>query len=252
MKVCQRWRYLILGSASHLGLCLVCSRGTPVVDILAHSPPFPLIIFHDDKNHKFTPEDEGRIRSALECRDRVQRIFLDMPFASLQKVIKAMDGQFPMLEYLYITPPTTHDAHLVLPATFRAPQLIHLSLNYFDSPTQSPLLTTAVSLVELSLRGIHPSTNLYPIHLFQALSHLPQLQNLTITFSSPAPNREIQRHALRMPNISHTTLPNLRSFFFGGVSAYLEALLSHMNAPLLETLSISFFNQLSFSVPHLR
>jgi len=57
---------------------------------------------------------------------------------------------------------------------------------------------------------------------------------------------------LRMPNMTHTTLPNLRSLDFGGVSAYLEALLSHMNAPLLETLNLTFFNQLSFSVPHLR
>jgi len=55
----------------------------------------------------------------------------------------------------------------------------------------------------------------------------------------------------RMPNITHTTLPNLRSFGFRGVNAYLEALLSHMNAPLLKTLNVSFFNQLSFSVPHL-
>jgi len=57
---------------------------------------------------------------------------------------------------------------------------------------------------------------------------------------------------LRMPNMTHTTLPNLYFFSFGGVSAYLEALLSHMNAPVLRALSVSFFNQLSFSIPHLR
>ncbi|KAI0276410.1 hypothetical protein BGY98DRAFT_986246, partial [Russula aff. rugulosa BPL654] len=38
--VCQRWRNLILGSATYLGLCLVCTYGTPVADMLAHSPPF--------------------------------------------------------------------------------------------------------------------------------------------------------------------------------------------------------------------
>jgi hypothetical protein len=47
------------------------------------------------------------------------------------------------------------------------------------------------------------------------------------------------------------SLPNLRFFDFGGVSAYLEALVSHMNAPLLKTLSITFFNQLTFPVSHL-
>ena len=30
VQVCQRWRYLILGSASHLNLSLLCTRGTPV------------------------------------------------------------------------------------------------------------------------------------------------------------------------------------------------------------------------------
>ena len=56
---------------------------------------------------------------------------------------------------------------------------------------------------------------------------------------------------LHTPNPTHITLPNLSFFEFGGVSAYLEALLSHMNAPLLKRLSAIFFNQLSFSVPHL-
>ena len=56
---------------------------------------------------------------------------------------------------------------------------------------------------------------------------------------------------LHTPNITHITLPNLRLFDFGGVSAYLEALLSHINAPLLKRLSAVFFNQLSYSLPHL-
>ena len=43
-RVCRRWRRLIFGSASFLGLCLVCTHGTPVADMLAHSPPFPLVI----------------------------------------------------------------------------------------------------------------------------------------------------------------------------------------------------------------
>jgi hypothetical protein len=54
-----------------------------------------------------------------------------------------------------------------------------------------------------------------------------------------------------MPNITHTTLSNLCLFDFGGGSAYLEALLSHMNTSLLKTFNVTFFNQLSFSAPHL-
>jgi len=250
VKVCRRWRYLILGSATHLGLCLVCSRGTPVAEMLAHSPPLPLIIDHDDEKQDLTAEDEKGIMIALQHRDRVRRIYLN-PIPCLQKLITAMDDQFPMLEYLSLTPLTKHDARLVLPSTFEAPQLSRLMLKHFASPIGSLLLTTAVGLVKLSLRWIHPSTNLYPDHLLEALSLLPQLQDLAISFSSPVPNREIERHVFRMPNMTHTTLPNLRTFDFGGVGTYVEALLSHMNAPLLETLNLSFFNQLSFSVPHL-
>ncbi|KAF8490316.1 hypothetical protein F5888DRAFT_1741582 [Russula emetica] len=70
--VCQRWRNLILGSTSYLGLCLVCTFGTPVADMLAHSPPLPLII---DQGRNVTEDEEG-IVLALEQRDRVRRVRL--------------------------------------------------------------------------------------------------------------------------------------------------------------------------------
>jgi len=142
-----------------------------------------------------------------------------MPVPSLQKVVMAMDDQFPILEFLYIIPSTMPNAHLVLPATFRAPQRSYLVLNHFTSPIGLPLLTTAVSLVGLSLRWIQPSTGLSPDHFFQSLSLLPRLQELQISFSSPVPSRGIQGPMLRMQNITQTTLPNLRSFVFVGVSA---------------------------------
>ena len=31
-------------SSPHLGLCLVCAYGTPVADMLVHSPPLTLVI----------------------------------------------------------------------------------------------------------------------------------------------------------------------------------------------------------------
>ena len=65
--VCQRWRCLILGSASHLGLCLVCAPCTPVSDMLAHSPPLPLIIDHNHPNHELSPEDEEGIILRCVC-----------------------------------------------------------------------------------------------------------------------------------------------------------------------------------------
>jgi hypothetical protein len=51
--------------------------------------------------------------------------------------------------------------------------------------------------------------------------------------------------------MTHVTLPHLRWFDFGGVSPYLEALLSRIRAPVLKKLQIWYFNQLTFSAPRL-
>lgn len=225
-----------------------------MADMLANSPTFPLILDYDQpisKNQDITAEDEERITLALQHRDRVRRINLRLPAPNLQKLIKALDDEFPILEYLYIAPPTRHDTLLMLPATFEAPQLRLLILNHFSSPIRSPLLTTAIGLVTLSLRWTHPSTYLHPDHLLQAISLLSRLETLEIGFSSSIPNREIERQLSHIPIITHVTLSHLQWFSFWGISAYLEALLPHVTAPFLKTLHVQFFNQLRFSVPHL-
>ena len=79
---------------------------------------------------------------------------------------------------------------------------------------------------------------------------MPQLEVLGISFHSPVPNREVMQ-LLDTPTMTNITLPNLRWFGFCGVSAYLEALLPRITTPLLEKLEIGFFNQLTFSLPHL-
>ena len=79
---------------------------------------------------------------------------------------------------------------------------------------------------------------------------MPSAGNPRDRLPLPISSRDIERQLWRMP-IVHVTLPNLRWFGFRGVSAYLEALLPRITAPLLEKLQILFFNQLTFSVPHL-
>jgi hypothetical protein len=252
VRVCRRWRYLILGSPSYLRLCLVCTTGTPVAHMLANSPPLPLIIDHilKDQDHDITAEDEDGILLALQHRHRVQRIRLEMSVPKLQKLVTAMDEEFPMLEFLYITAPTEQDASLVLPQTLQAPHLLHLVLDNVTCPITSPLLTPTTGLVTLSLMEIRSSANLRPHDLLQRLALMPQLETLGIDFHSPISSRDIESQLRCMPMV-HVTLPNLRWFGFRGVSAYLEALLPRITAPLLEKLQILFFNQLTFSVPHL-
>jgi hypothetical protein len=250
--VCRGWRYLVFASSSHLGLSLVCTPGTPIEQMLAHSPPLPLTIDYLYKNHNdLTAEDEEGIMIALRRRDHVRRIRLQMSASSLQKLITATDGEFPILEYLYIGSSIKHDTRLILPQTFQAPHLRHLILGNFAFQIGSPLLTATGGLVTLSLGWIHPSTYFSPNELFQQLSVMPQLETLRVTFHSPLPNRDVERQLLRTPLLTHVTLPNLRWFAFKGANAYLEALLHRMTTPFLEKLEIAFFHQLTYSIPNL-
>src|SRR5712672_3684502 len=198
--ICRRWRYLVLGSASHLGLCLLCTYGTPVADMLAHSPPLPLVLNYIDEDHevtmgdghgpllhehcqcirKLTAKDEEGILLALQHRDRVRCIRFLMPVANLQNVTMAIDDKFPLLEYLYLEPLIKHDATLFgmlrVPKTLHAPHLRHLVLKKFAFSIKSRLLTTAVGLVTLSLQNIHPSAYFPPYDLLQQLSVMSQLE----------------------------------------------------------------------------
>ena len=156
-----------------------------------------------------------------------------------------------MLEYLYIEPPGRHRRGLILPQTFRAPRICHLILLNFAFPIGSPLLMTPMDLVTLSLQNIHPSGYFHPSALIRRLALMPLLETLRITFYSPLPSRDVQRQLLDTPITTYVTLPNLRWFGFGGISAYLEAILPWMTTPLLEKLQIMFSHQLTFSVPRL-
>ena len=250
--VCRRWRNVILGSATYLGLSLLCTYGTPVADMLAGSPPFPLVVGYFRNDRVLTTEDEEGIILALKQCDRVRRVRLDNASTILQKLILAMDEEYLILEYLNITL-LLNDNSMILrfPGTLQAPHLSHLELQGFSFPIGSSLLTTAVGLVTLHLDMVHPSTYIHPNTLLQWISLMPHLETLIICFEFSIPNREVERQLTHTPIIAPITLPNLHDFHFRGVSSYLEALVHRITTPRLEKLKINFFNQLTFSVPRL-
>ena len=258
VQVCRRWRYIVLDSASHLRLSLVCARGTPVADMLAHSPPLPLIIDHLHQNQVITAEDEEGIILALQHRDRVRRVRLVNPIPTLQKLIIALDGEFPILEYLLVEyqqlqrPTNARNTDLTFPETFRAPRLRHLVLMNFAISIGSPLLATMGNLVTLSLCLIPPSAYFHPDDLLQRLSHLPQLEILGVAFGAMDSSGGTEKQTLRLPVMKHVTLPNLRWLAFQGASAYLEAVLPRLTIPLLERFQVYFSSQLTYPIPHLQ
>ena len=234
-QVCRRWRHLILASPFYLGLSLVCRSGMPVADILAHSPPFPLIIDHNRFYPKTSWEDQEGTRLALEHRDHVRRIRLRMRISPLMDLIAAIDGSFPLLEYLYIYPLDWPDMTCPFPFTLRAPQLRHLVLHKSPFPFQSPLL---VGLVTLVLER-NPSADFGPAELLQQLSLMPHLETFRITFRHTLSNEHVESEFLRKPLSTHVTLPTLRWFGFGGPSAYMQAVLPRITAPLLKITEIA-------------
>jgi hypothetical protein len=247
--VCQRWRRVILSSASYLGVSLVCANGTPVADMLGHSPPLPLDIDYSDENIEIAAEEEEGTILALKQYNRVRRVRFAMPVTSLQKLIVAMDDEYPILEYLIVSTPFDDKSSICqFPETLQAPNLRHLALDGFALPMGSRLLTNAVGLVTLVLVMRHPSTYFHPNILLLWLSFMPQLETLSVYFQFPVPNRDVERQLTHTPI---TTLPNLRHFEFHGVGTYLEALVHRITTPRLEKLRIDFFNHLTFSATRL-
>ena len=221
--------------------------------MLVNSPPLPLVIDYGfDEDDDFTAEDEEGVILALEKYDRVLRVRLLMPPTSLQKLIPTMDEEYPILEHLIIVHPIEDKTTiLIFPETLQAPHLRHLTLVGFTLPIGSRLLTTAVGLVTLGLIMVNPSTYFHPNILLQWLSFMPQLETLVISFRFPARSRHVGVQFTHTTITTPVTLPNLRVFGFKGVTAYLEAVLYPISAPRLEMLGITFFNQLTFSVPRL-
>jgi hypothetical protein len=197
-----------------------------------------------------TAEDEEGIMLALEQRDRVRRVRLWISASKLQKLIVAIDEEFPVLEYLIMQPlELDKSMALMLPETLRAPRLRHLMVTSFAFPIGSQLLTNAVGIVTLCLYVNHPDAYFQPNTLLRWISLMSQLETLVIVFYVSVPNHDVERQLIHTPIIPHITLPNLRFLVLQGVSAYAEAVIRRISTPRLEKLDIWFFKQLAFSVP---
>ena len=109
---------------------------------------------------------------------RVRRIRLEILTLNFQNLLIVIDGEFQILEYLFIALTNALNTGLILsPIHFkRRPHLRHLILIDFAFPIGSPLLTTAWGLVIHSLLSLRSSNYFHPNELFQRLSHLSQLE----------------------------------------------------------------------------
>ena len=222
--------------------------------MLANSPHLshlPLIIDHFHGQYDIMAEVKEGIQLALQHCDCVCCICLQMPVLNSQKLVLTMDTEFPLLEYLYITSMSKNDTSITLPETFQAPQLCHLMLESFALLIGSPLLTTVIDLVTLSLHDVPLSSYFHPNDLIYGVSLMPQLETLGVFLTCPISTHKIEKLLLRMPITTHVTLPSLRWFGFKGANTYLRMILPQITTPLLERLQLMFFHQLTSPDPHL-
>jgi hypothetical protein len=149
--------------------------------VLAHSPPLLLDPDYYGGNVEIATKDEEGAILALKQYNQVRRVCLQLLVTSLQKLIVAMEVEYPILEHLIISRPLEDNTSIFqFPETPQASNLRRLYLVGFSFPMGSRLLTTAVGLVTLILDMCHPSTYFYPNILLRWLSFMPQLETLIV------------------------------------------------------------------------
>ena len=246
MHVCRRWRSIVFESPRHLDLRLCCTARTPVQDMLDVWPPFRLVIY----DIATLIENVDNVLAALEHRDRVDEIHLSLVNgSSFEKVLAAMQEPFPELTFLDLS--SNEEPVPIVPDSFlggSAPRLTFLLLGGIPFPDLPKLLLSATNLVNLQLSNIPHSGYISPDAVVTALSALTSLQILWLEFQSP---RSHPDQASRLPPPpTRPVLPTLTAISFKGVCEYLDDLVARIDAPQLNRLYITFFNDIIFDAPH--
>lgn len=251
VHVCQRWRHVVFASPSRLGLHIVCTETTPVRELLDIWPPLPIVIrywLYSTSNSTFPILNAI---TTLEHHDRICQIQLShLTRPLLDMLATAMQEPYPALTTLELW--SDDETAIILPDTFLggfAPRLQRVWLEGLVFPALPKLLLSAVDLVSLLLDKIPPNTGyISPEVMATSLSLLTKLKYLRIDFRSPGLPPDIRQHVRQQ---THALLPLLTCLEFRGVREYMEDLLARVEAPLLESVNIKFFNELTFDVPQL-
>ena len=218
-------------------------------DMLDVWPPLPLIVsYRDDRIGS-----GDNIIAALECSDRVYRISLSWDL-ELDILLAAMQKPFPELTDLEIISINnkSNRTMAVVPDSFlggSASRLKSLWLGGIPFPGLPKLLLSTTHLVTLLLNKIPHSGYIPPDGMVAVLSTLTSLERLSLGFRSP---RSCPGQASRRPPPkTRSVLPCLADFYFRGVSEYLDDLVACIDAPQLNSLNITFFNDIEYDTPQL-
>jgi hypothetical protein len=209
----------------------------------------PLAIFADIPSESRRPGITNII-AALNQRDRMIDITIrNIPKSLLKKVATTKK---PFLALTRLDLESLDDNVLVLPDSFlggSAPRLQVLYLSGIPFQGLPKLLLTTSDLAYLSLLNIPESGYISPEAMVTGLSALTRLKHIELGFRSPRPRADRPRH--RLPAHARVVLPALTMLWFQGTSEYFEDIVSRIEAPRLDHIPITFFNQLIFDTPQL-
>ena len=243
VHVCRRWRSLVFQSPRRLNLRLVCTPKTSLRDTLDIWPALPLIV-----RGLGAPFGTDNIITTLGQSNRIcQVIIVDLLYGQFEQLLAAMQVPFPELTDLRLSSSLKPQEVIPDPGSFlggSAPRLQYVSLSGIPFPGLPTLLMSATHLVELRLSKIDHSGFISPEAMGALLSVLSSLELLSLEFqyseSQPFPDWE----SPRLPPARRSVLPALDALHFGGVIKYLGDLVTFIDAPQLNFLNVTFFNEI--------
>ncbi len=242
--ICRRWRNVVFASPHRLNLQLLCTRTRSAKGMLDLWPELPIII--QDGGWPNTVEGADNVAAALELNDRVSRIDLcDVSSSQLERFVAIMQVPFPALTHLLLGP-FDEMAPVISDWGGSAPRLQTLWLECVPFPALPKLLSTTTDLVDLCLFNIPHSGYISPEVMVTCLSALTRLKSLTLR--SQLPRSRPDRVRRLPPPPTRPILPALTRFHFAGDTEYLEDLVVQIDVPLLESISVTFFNHVVFDI----
>ena len=183
--------------------------------------------------------DQDDVIAALEHRDRVFCIELNITGSQPENMATVLHKPFPVLTHLDIS---SEDGNLVIPGGFlggSAPCLEQITSSCTCFPALPTLLLSTKNLVKLKLYFVPPTHYISPSAMVACLAEWPKLNTLFLHFTTSV---TVCLGQILPPPITRVVLPALADLYFCGASKYLEDLLAQIDCPELDYINVYIIN----------
>ena len=230
VHVCRRWRSVVFASPQRLDMRLLCTSRR-IIKTLDMWPSLPIVISCSGPRASLFGHDENTIIvAALKYRDRICKIDIwNVP----NMLWTTFSVPFPALKSLKLHSNTTSE---VVPSSFwggSAPRLREIIFNGIPFSALGKLISSTSDLVHLHLFNIPRFQRVTHDAIVSSLSTLTRLKSLILEFGHCRLNGGENR---LLP--TRVTLPALTRLHLQGPSTYLEAIVSLLDTPILQSFTI--------------